>query len=38
MLGVALIMVPVVIGYQSWVYLKFRGTVRPVDFLHDNAY
>jgi cytochrome d ubiquinol oxidase subunit II len=38
MLGVALIMVPVVIGYQSWVYLKFRGTVRPADFLHDNAY
>jgi cytochrome d ubiquinol oxidase subunit II len=38
MLGVALVMVPIVIAYQAWVYVKFRGVVNPADFLHDNAY
>ncbi len=38
MLAVALVMVPLVIGYQAWVYVRFRGVVRPADFLHDKAY
>ena len=29
MLGVALATVPVVIGYQTWVYVRFRGKVSP---------
>jgi cytochrome bd ubiquinol oxidase subunit II len=37
MLGVALVMVPVVIAYQSWVYVKFRGMLSPAEFGHDNA-
>jgi cytochrome d ubiquinol oxidase subunit II len=31
MLVVALVMVPVVIGYQLWVYVKFRGKVTVED-------
>ncbi len=38
MLGVALVMVPVIIGYQAWVHVKFSGKVRPEDFGHENAY
>ena len=38
MLGVALVMVPIVIAYQTWVYLKFRDVVRPEDFREHDAY
>jgi len=38
MLGVALVMVPVVIAYQAWAYVKFGGVVRLADLLHDKAY
>lgn len=38
MLGVAVVLVPIVIAYQTWVYIKFSGKVRPEDFEHDQAY
>ena len=38
MLGVALIMVPVVIAYQIWVYHMFRHEVRAEDLLNGEGY
>jgi cytochrome d ubiquinol oxidase subunit II len=38
MLGVALVMVPVVILYQLWVYLRFRQPVAEEDLAYEEAY
>jgi len=38
MLGVALVMVPVVIGYQYWVYRKFSGPVTLEMLQTDQSY
>ncbi|MDQ7784278.1 MAG: cytochrome d ubiquinol oxidase subunit II [Desulfomonilaceae bacterium] len=38
MLVVALIMVPIVIVYQSWAYYLFRHKVTPDDLASDEAY
>ncbi len=38
MLVVALVMVPIVIAYQSWVYHLFRGKVRNEDLSYEEAY
>jgi cytochrome bd ubiquinol oxidase subunit II len=38
MLVVALIFVPIVILYQGWVYVYFRGKVRPEDLHSEEAY
>ncbi len=38
MLGVALVMVPVVIAYQIWVYHTFRHPVRPEDMAYEEGY
>jgi cytochrome d ubiquinol oxidase subunit II len=38
MLGVALVMVPVVILYQIWVYHTFRHEVTPEDLAYEDAY
>ncbi len=38
MLGVALSMVPVVIGYQIWAYRTFRHPVSESDLAHEEAY
>jgi cytochrome bd ubiquinol oxidase subunit II len=38
MLGVALIFVPIVIIYQTWVYRLFREKLREDDVQHDEAY
>ena len=38
MLGVALVMVPVVIGYQAWVYRKFSDPVTAEMLEGDEAY
>lgn len=38
MLGVALTMVPVVIGYQFWAYRTFRHPVTEADLAHEEAY
>ena len=37
MLGVALVMVPVVIAYQGWMYFMFRGKVEA-DLESEEAY
>lgn len=38
MLGVALVMVPVVIAYQVWVYHIFRHEVSPEDLAYEDGY
>jgi cytochrome d ubiquinol oxidase subunit II len=38
MLGVALVMVPIVIAYQTWVYVKFRDKVTEKDLAYEEAY
>ncbi|MBU4604681.1 MAG: cytochrome d ubiquinol oxidase subunit II, partial [Proteobacteria bacterium] len=38
MLVVALIMVPVVIAYQVWVYYIFRHEVSPEDLAYEEGY
>ncbi len=38
MLGVALVMVPAVILYQLWVYLRFRHPVAEDDLAYEEAY
>lgn len=38
MLGVALVMVPIVIGYQIWVYTFLRGKVTEKDLTYEEAY
>ena len=38
MLGVALVMVPVVIAYQVWVYHIFRHEVTPEDLAYEEGY
>ncbi len=38
MLGVALVMVPIVIGYQTWVYIFLRGKVTKKDLAYEEAY
>jgi len=38
MLGVVLCFLPVVIGYQTWVYLKFRDTITPESIAKGPAY
>ena len=38
MLGVVLCFLPVVIGYQIWVYLTFRDTVTAESLKRGNAY
>jgi len=38
MLVVALVMVPIVIIYQSWVYYTFRDKVRKEDLSYEEAY
>ncbi len=38
MLGVALVMVPVVVGYQAWVFRRFSGPVAAEDLAGDHAY
>lgn len=38
MLGVVLCFLPVVIGYQTWVYLKFRGVITAKSMQDGPAY
>jgi cytochrome d ubiquinol oxidase subunit II len=38
MLGVVLCFLPVVIGYQSWVYVKFRDVVNAKSMEDGPAY
>lgn len=38
MLGVALVMVPIVLAYQFWVYRLFSDPVTPKDLDDDHAY
>jgi cytochrome bd-type quinol oxidase subunit 2 len=38
MLGVVLCFLPVVIGYQLWVYLKFRDTLNAESIQKGPAY
>jgi len=38
MLGVVLCLLPVVIGYQLWVYLTFRDTVTASSIQKRPAY
>jgi cytochrome d ubiquinol oxidase subunit II len=38
MLGVALVMVPVVIGYQTWAYLTFRHKLTPEEMAKGGHY
>jgi len=38
MLAVALVMVPVVIGYQAWVYRRFSDPIEVASLLADEAY
>lgn len=38
MLGVVLCFLPVVIGYQTWVYLKFRDLITPESIEKGPAY
>lgn len=38
MLGVALVMVPIVIAYQTWVYVFLRGKVTEKDLAYEEAY
>jgi cytochrome d ubiquinol oxidase subunit II len=38
MLGVALVFVPIVIGYQFWMYWTFAGPVTKEQLKDENAY
>ncbi len=38
MLGVALVMVPVVIAYQTWAYITFRHKITDEDLAYEEAY
>jgi len=38
MLGVALVMVPVVIIYQAWVYKRFSHKIHAEDLVYEEAY
>ncbi len=38
MLGVVLVFIPIVIGYQAWAYFLFRGPVTQDDLDMDEAY
>jgi cytochrome bd ubiquinol oxidase subunit II len=38
MLGVALVMVPIVLIYQGWVYFKFSGPVSVESLIEDESY
>jgi len=38
MLGVALVMVPIVLIYQAWVYVRFSGPLGPDALLEDESY
>jgi cytochrome bd ubiquinol oxidase subunit II len=38
MLGVALTFVPIIIGYQAWVYNFFKGKIREEDLAHEEGY
>lgn len=38
MLGVAAIFVPIVIAYQTWVYIFFKDKVTLEDLIHDEGY
>ncbi len=38
MLAVALVMVPIVIGYQIWVYNLFKDKVTEADLAYEEAY
>jgi len=38
MLVVAIIFVPIVVGYQTWSYYTFKDPVVPADLAHDEAY
>jgi len=38
MLGVALVFVPIVIGYQAWVYRMFRHKVTKDDLVYEEAH
>jgi cytochrome bd ubiquinol oxidase subunit II len=38
MLGVALVMVPIVLIYQGWVYFKFSGPVTADSLIDDESY
>ena len=38
MLGVALLFVPVIIFYQSWIYRLFKGKVIEKDLIHYESY
>ena len=38
MLVLALIFVPIVIGYQVWANLLFKDPVTEEDLLHEEAY
>ncbi len=38
MLGVALVMVPIVIGYQFWVYRTFSHKITQADLDYEEAY
>ncbi len=38
MLGVALVIVPIVIGYQTWVYIFLRDKVTEKDLSYEEAY
>ena len=38
MLGVALIMVPIVIAYQTWVYIFLRGKITDEELEYEEAY
>jgi cytochrome d ubiquinol oxidase subunit II len=38
MLGVALVFMPVVVAYQSWVYRRFSFEISAEDIEKGNAY
>jgi len=38
MFVVALIFVPIVIGYQIWVYNLFKGKIKKEDLSYEEAY
>jgi cytochrome d ubiquinol oxidase subunit II len=38
MLGVALVMVPIVLAYQAWVYVTFRHKITDEDLAYEEAY
>ncbi|MCA1905858.1 MAG: cytochrome d ubiquinol oxidase subunit II [Desulfarculus sp.] len=38
MLGVALVMVPIVLAYQTWAYVTFRHKITDQDLAYEEAY